>query len=471
MKKLSKIFPIIVIILCLVFALVACVPTGDETPKDDNEIVDEGGNDNSSNNGGGNGNLKPSPVGPLTPAKNVFVFEKIAGAEEYALKSVNIVNKEVVIPSLYNDKPVTAILAQAFYSNAVVEEVSIPDTITTIGARAFSLCVNLKKVSVSAYSELSEIGEKAFFACDRLEEIYLPQTLVKVGAEAFGGCVDLVALNFPNSLYEVGEGAFHCGWLDTITEDGVVYAGNVAYAFRYTATEPIAQDVTIKDGVTSIAGKAFYGEEWISSISIPSSVTSIGALALNNTQRLQNISVSEDNAVYSSLGNSLVEKATDTLLASSLNTIVAQGIKVVGEEAFAYSNLTEITLPESVTSIGKGAFKQSKIVSVNIPSEVTALEEEIFLNAEFLASITIGANLTSIKTSAFNYCLSLKEVIIENDSVLEDLDTAYACSGLTARAEVVYVLSSLEGQADRLIADFDEAPSDKAGYKKYVLEK
>ncbi|MBO5773270.1 MAG: leucine-rich repeat domain-containing protein, partial [Clostridia bacterium] len=364
MKKLSKIFPIIVIILCLTFALVACTPADEEPTQNNNEIVDEGGNDNSSNNGGGNNNLKPSPAGPLAPAKNVFVFEKIAGVEEYALKSVNIVNKEVVIPSLYNDKPVTAILTQAFYSNEVVEEVSIPDTITTIGARAFSLCVNLKKVHISAYSELSEIGERAFFACDRLEEIYLPQTLVKVGTEAFSGCVDLVTLNFPNSLYEVGEGAFDCGWLDSLSEDGVVYVGNVAYAFRYTASTPIAQDITIKDGSTAVASKAFYGEEWISSISIPSSVTRIGALALNNTQRLQNISVSEDNAVYSSLGNSLVEKANDTLLASSLNTIVSQGVKVIGEEAFAYSNLTEISLPESVTSICPGAFKQSKIVSV-----------------------------------------------------------------------------------------------------------
>ena len=351
-----------------------------------------------------------------------------------------------------------------------MEEVVIPDTITSIGARAFSLCVNLKKVSISAYSELNTIGERAFFECDRLAEITLPNTLVSVGAQAFSGCVDLVSLTFPVSLYQVGEGAFHCGWLDAITENGIVYAGNVAYAFRYVSTEPTAQEITVKDGTTAIASYAFYGEEWISSITIPSSVTSIGALALNNTQRLQNVNVDGENAVYSSEGNALIEKSTKTLLASTLNTIVPGSVEVIGEEAYAYSNLASVTLPDSIKSIGKGAFKQSKIVSVNIPASVEVIEEDTFLNAEFLASITIGANITSIKTSAFNYYLSLKEVIIENEGVLEEIDTLYACSGLTARAEVVYVLSSLEGQADRLIADFDEVSSDKVGYKKYVLE-
>ena len=109
MKKLSKIFPIIVIILCLTFALVACTPADEEPTQNNNEIVDEGGNDNSSNNGGGNGNIKPSPEGPLTPANNYFVYEKIVGKEEYALKSATIVEKKVIIPSVYNEKPVTAI--------------------------------------------------------------------------------------------------------------------------------------------------------------------------------------------------------------------------------------------------------------------------------------------------------------------------------------------------------------------------
>ena len=450
----------------------ACTPTGDENNDggDDNIVDDGGGNAPPSDDNGGNSQIKPSPEGPLTPANNYFVYEKIVGKEEYALKSATIVEKEVIIPSVYNEKPVTAILPQAFYSNEVVEEVVIPDTITNIGARAFSLCVNLKKVSISAYSELDTIGERAFFECDRLAEMTLPNTLVSVGAQAFSGCVDLVSLTFPASLYQVGEGAFHCGWLDAITENGIVYAGNVAYAFRYVSCEPTAQEITIKDGVTAIASKAFYGEEWISSITIPSSVTSIGALALNNTQRLQNVVVGGENAVYSSEGNALIEKSTKTLLASTLNTIVPGSVEVIGEEAYAYSNLASVTLPDSIKSIGKGAFKQSKIVSVNIPDSVEVIEEDTFLNAEFLASITIGANITSIKTSAFNYCLSLKEVIIENEGVLEEIDTLYACSGLTARAEVVYVLSSLEGQADRLIADFDEVTSDKVGYKKYVLE-
>lgn len=475
MKKLKKIFPIIIVLLCLTLVLVACTPSeqgdlGNENDNNGGGVTDDGGNTSPGDDSNGGTGLKPTPEGPLMPANNYFVFEKIGEKKEYAVKSAIIVDKEVVIPSLYNESPVTAILPQAFYSDDVIEEVVLPDTIKTIGERAFSLCVNLKKVSISAYSELESIGDRAFFSCDRLSEITFPEGLSKVGSEAFGGCIDLINLTFPTALYEVGSGAFDCGWLDAVNQNGVVYAGNVAYSFYYSESEPATQSVVIKDGTTAIAGKAFYGQDWIASVSIPASVTHIGELALCNTARLENIIVSGENTVYSALGNALVEKATNTLLASTLNTTVMDGVEVIGEEAFAYSALTTITLPASVTHIGKGAFKQSKIMLVNIPASVRTIEEETFLNAEFLASITIHADLASIKTSAFNYCLSLKEVVVENAGILESLDTPYACSGLIARAEVVYVLDTLEAQADSLIADFDQVTSDRAGYKKYVLE-
>ena len=74
-------------------------------------------------------------------------------------------------------------------------------------------------------------------------------------------------------------------------------------------------------------------------------------------------------------------------------------------------SVTEIIVPDYVTSIDKGAFKRCrKLTSVIIGNGVTSIGEDAFYNCDSLRSMTIGSGVTSIGYSAFDWCDSLTTV-------------------------------------------------------------
>ena len=106
----------------------------------------------------------------------------------------------------------------------------------------------------------------------------------------------------------------------------------------------------------------------------------------------------------------------------------------IGGGAFSgCTNLTSVTIPDSVTSIGNGAFSYcSSLTSVVIPDSVTNIGDQAFKNCSTLSSVTIGDGVTSIGSSAFAYCYSLTSVVIP-DSVTGIGSSAFAyCSSLTS---------------------------------------
>ena len=56
-------------------------------------------------------------------------------------------DKNVVIPSVIDDKKVTSISSSAFSYNSSVTSVTIPDSVTSIGDEAFNSCTNLKSIT------------------------------------------------------------------------------------------------------------------------------------------------------------------------------------------------------------------------------------------------------------------------------------------------------------------------------------
>jgi len=66
---------------------------------------------------------------------------------------------------------------------------NIPASVIRIGDRAFSGCINLKKVFLPP--NLASIGEEAFLGCKSLESVRFPRTITRIGRLAFGGCHSL----------------------------------------------------------------------------------------------------------------------------------------------------------------------------------------------------------------------------------------------------------------------------------------
>ena len=174
--------------------------------------------------------------------------------------------------------------------------------------------------------------------------------------------------------------------------------------------------------VTEIGSYAFQGCSNLTSITIPDMVTSIGERAFQDCSGLSAFYgkfASEDN-----------------------RCLVIDGILTY----FAPAELTEYTIPDSVTSIGNGAFGGcSSLTSVSIGNSVTLIGESAFYNCSSLTSVTIGNNITSIGNSAFDGCSSLTSVHISDLSAWCKIDfegygssnPLYCANGLFLNEELV----------------------------------
>lgn len=156
---------------------------------------------------------------------------------------------DVVIPSFYQDKPVTKINDLAFagvhtgtYVESVIKSVVIGKNIVEIGSGAFADCHSLTSVVIG--KNVVKIGDQAFYDCPLLGTVY---------------------------------------WNATACE----YAGSIDCTI-FAATENI-KNIYIGNDVTIIPDFAFDGCPRVKSLNIPSSVTYIGAYAFVNMISLKNI--------------------------------------------------------------------------------------------------------------------------------------------------------------------------------------
>ena len=131
---------------------------------------------------------------------------------------------------------------------------------------------SLRSVTVTG----GNILHGAFYGCSMLTSITIPGSVTSIGASAFEGCTGLTSITIPGSVTSIGASAFYrCTSLTSITiPDSVTSIGGSAFYECYNLTS-----ITIPDSVTSIGGSAFCRCYNLTSITIPDSVTSIGGSA------------------------------------------------------------------------------------------------------------------------------------------------------------------------------------------------
>ena len=160
-------------------------------------------------------------------------------------------------------------------------------------------------------------------------------------------------------------------------------------------------DLSQATGLTYIAAGTFIDCLTLQSVELPSSVTEIGSYAF----------------AYTGL----------------TEVTIPEGVTTIGDSAFQHCyGLTGVTIPAGVTTIGASAFFScSSLAEVTIPAGVTTIEVSAFDGCEKLSEVTIPASVTTIRGSAFQGCTSLTKVTIPA-SVTEIGPYAFAGTGLTS---------------------------------------
>ena len=119
----------------------------------------------------------------------------------------------------------------------------------------------------------------------------------------------------------------------------------------------------------------------------------------------------------------------------SLTSInIPDGVTTIGEDAFRYcKSLTSINIPDSVKTIGTGAFSLCESLTfINIPDGVTTIGDGAFRDCKSLTSINIPDSVTTIGNEAFKFCKSLTSINIP-DSVTTIGNEAFDyCKSLTS---------------------------------------
>ena len=256
---------------------------------------------------------------------------------------------DITIPTDFGRFPVTAIGDDAFRGCSALKKVTIPQSVTSIGDSAFAGCHNLDSVTIN--DAATSIGNRAFTECPLTTTLSLGKKITTIGDEAFYDCRGLTSVTIPPSVTSIGKEAFlQCIHLKTLS-----FGEN------------------IKTNIETIGDDAFYYCIELESVTIPQSVTSIGNDAFGQCHDLQSLTIKD---AATSIGHRAFLGCT------SLETIsLGENIKTIGYHAFnscTSINLTNVTIPENVTTIRPGTFDYcTHLEYIMLPAGLTSFQDSL----------------------------------------------------------------------------------------------
>lgn len=151
---------------------------------------------------------------------------------------------------------VTEIADNGFSGMHSLQEITIPNTVKTIGQYAFQgTGNNFDEFVVNMGSDVVTIKTNAFQNCQKLKYIRIPRSCTSIEASAFADCQSLVEMHIPNPECRLGESAFaRCRALQAITLPNNIT--EIPNGLLENGGENL-REIIIPESVTSIGSQAF----------------------------------------------------------------------------------------------------------------------------------------------------------------------------------------------------------------------
>ena len=303
--------------------------------------------------------------------------------------------------------------SSAFASCTSLRQITIPDSVTELGSSAFKQCTGLQQAvigknvteiqdyifqgctslsSVTINGQVSGIGNGAFNKCTALQSVTLPESVVRIGSEAFQSCMSLSEVNIPENVIDIGTRAF----FDTAFYNHLRAADSESCFVQYNDTILLGYygddaNIYVPEGIRVIAGGAFSSNETIVSVILPSTIESLSSYAFESVLAMETVSGTENlkyigayafwdciSFKYLNIKGDIgvipegVASGCESLLAVNIQ----DGITGIGTDAFRFSGLYFVSIPESVEYIRSGAFEDCMFLeSIEILNKDTVLEE------------------------------------------------------------------------------------------------
>ena len=239
-----------------------------------------------------------------------------------------------------------------------LEEVTLPNTITTIGPQAFSKCYNLEAINLP--TNITKIEWKTFEECESLKNISIPEEVTTIGNAAFSGCISLQNIKIPSGVKVISDSTFYkCSSLESVDiPKGLTSIESSAFLYCINL-----QKINIPEGLNYLGDMAFYQCTSLNEFDIPLSLNSIGG-----------------NAFYGCILNNVIQVGTSEIeLPNIIKKAVSSGdilncgsgISILNGKLNTSTNKLEITprhgeIVISITSGKLNGLKLSIIVSGEI---------------------------------------------------------------------------------------------------------
>jgi len=268
---------------------------------------------------------------------------------------------------------------KALASNRAIEDITIPDSVTTIYPKAFLNCVSMKR-------------------------IVLPKTLKVMGRCVFEGCSDLEEIIIPEGApFKVLDGVF----IDKANKKTI-----------RALNKKNIDSIGITNGITVVSSKTF-DRCSVRQITIPMSVIEIEPNAFYLTMNLEKIVVDPKNMNFRSIDGVIHNRNGKVLIRYpqgkiGVNYYLEDTVEEIGEQAFSCAtNIQTLTFTSELRRIGNKAFEYCMgLENLMLPGSVEVIGDRAFQYCDNLRSAMLSRTIREIGDCAFYYCGSLETISV-----------------------------------------------------------